>query len=321
MVILLTTPLGVYRFDTNGSLLNRLALGRREYGGLTWDRERVYLSHSNIDNAALQNERDYRAANIGVVRGHSPEGVSVVATGISQPHQILADSRGRLLVANTGLNRIDVVNLDDGQTRPIYLNDTTCDMVGVEKLGDHFNGFFEHGDTLFVVAHNNGRKSKVWELDAESFDVLQVHDTEAEWAHNCWVCEHGLVICDSKYGSLYDVRTGESLWKADTPNITRGLAATESYIFVGRSEFGDRLSRKYSEGGFWVVDRKTLKTVDKFFFPGTGCTLDVRLLDEPDHCHQAPPLDPEMADTIRESPLAAMVADRYQALRYRWFNR
>jgi len=317
---MLTMPLGVYRFDTDGGCITRLALGLHEYGGLTWDRECIYLSHSNIDNASLKNEQDYRKANVGIIRAHCNKGVKVVATGICQPHQILADSRGRLLVANTGLNRIDVIDLANGNIKSIYLNGVTCDMSGDEKIGDHFNGFFEYGETLFVVAHNNDRKSKVWELNAESFEVQQIHDTEAEWAHNCWVCEHGLVICDSKNGSLYEVHTGETLWKADIPIITRGLAATDDYIFVGSSEFGNRHSRKYSEGGVWVVDRKTLQTVDRFIFPGTGCTVEVRLLDEYDHCHQGPVMSPGFSDIIKESYLSKIVEDKYKALRYRWLR-
>ncbi len=321
MIVLLTMPLGIYYFDTESTNINRLTLGLPEYGGLTWNGECIYLSHSNIDNASLKNEKDYRNANVGIVRAYSCDKIKTVSTGLSQPHQILSDSRGRLLIANTGLNRIDVVSLTDNITKSVYLNECTCDMIGDERIGDHFNGFFEYGDTLFVVAHNNGRKSNVWELDVESFEVKKIHETKAEWAHNCWVCEHGIVICDSKNGSIYDVITGETLWRADSPCITRGLAATDEYIFVGHSEFGDRLSRRYSKGGFWVIDRKSLQTIDKFLFPGTGCTIEVRLLDVHDYCHKAPLLNIEVLDFISEISITKIMLDRYKALNYKLFKR
>lgn len=317
MIILLTTPLGLHRFDTDTGRLTSLALGRSEYGGLTWDGTHVYLGHSNIDNASLRTEADYRGATVGEVRGYGPDGAIRVAGGLSQPHQILADRRGRLLIANTGLNRIDAVTLATGERRNVYLNDVTCDVIDTEKAGDHFNGFFEHKDALLVVAHNNGRPSSVWELDAETLGVVRVHETKAEWAHNCWACEHGMVICDSKNGSLYEVHSGEMLWKADEPIITRGLAATDDYIFVGRSEFGNRISRKFSAGGFWVVDRKTLKTVDKYVFPHTGCTIEVRPLDVFDHCHQAPPREGEVVRQLVERPISKRVMARLRLLRFR----
>lgn len=291
MVLIFSTPLALYSYDLIHAKLETLAVAQREFFGITWDKECIFLSHSNIDNASLKTETHYRSSGQGYVRGYFDNGSTIITSGLSMPHQILSDSRGRLLATNTGFNSITVIDLSKREESTHTLNEIDCDVIGDEKRGNHFNSFFEHNDFLYVVAHNNSRKSAVYELDLSSLTISKVYETQAEWAHNIWICEHGMIICDSKNGSLYEVYSGETLWKAeDHPIITRGIASTEDYLFIGRSEYGDRLSRRWSNGGFWIVDRKSLKTIETVKLPSTGCINEMRLVDVTDYCHNAPVL-------------------------------
>jgi len=305
MHLILSTPLSIYLYDLTKARLKILATGMGEYSGISWDNSAIYLAHSNIDNTSLKTEHDYRNSNKAYIRSYSSKGGDIVTNSLSMPHQILIDSRGRLLVTNTGHNNCIVVKeLADGEQYMCRLNEIDCEVIGDKKVGNHFNSLYEHNSSLFVVAHNNSRNSSVWELDMNSLNVIKTYDTKAEWAHNVWICEHGMIICNSKSGSLYDVYSGETLWTADEPRvITRGLAANKDYIFIGRSEYGNRLSRKWSDGGFWILDRKTLKTVERVKLHRTGCINELRIFNSEDECHKAPLLDPEMIKYFTHVPM------------------
>jgi hypothetical protein len=73
--------------------------------------------------------------------------------------------------------------------------------------------------------------------------------------------------------------------------ITRGLAVNDEHLLIGRSEPSGRHGRLVSDGGLWMVDRKTLVTVEQFRFPGRGCVNEIRLLDGTDECHNGEPFD------------------------------
>jgi hypothetical protein len=69
------------------------------------------------------------------------------------------------------------------------------------------------------------------------------------------------------------------------------LAVNADYLFVGRSEYGDRGDRTVNDGGLWVIDRTTLTTIEQVRFPGSGCVNEIRLLDGPDECHNGEQFD------------------------------
>jgi glycosyltransferase involved in cell wall biosynthesis len=66
--------------------------------------------------------------------------------------------------------------------------------------------------------------------------------------------------------------------------LTRGLAATADYIVVGRSMLSPRASRADSDGGLWLLDRRTLATLEKVVLEGSGAVREVRILDRVDEC-------------------------------------
>ncbi|OGW56189.1 MAG: hypothetical protein A3D21_03720 [Nitrospirae bacterium RIFCSPHIGHO2_02_FULL_42_12] len=319
MHLILSTPLSIYLYDLTKARLSTLTTGMGEYSGISWDNSAIYLAHSNIDNASLKTEQDYRNSNKGYVRSYSNNGHFIISNGLSMPHQILSDSLGRLLITNTGHNCILVTEIEKKKQSVCKLNDIDCEVINGIKVGDHFNSLYELNDSLYIVAHNNNRKSVIWELDLSSLKVKKTYDTQAEWAHNIFICEHGMIICDSRNGSLYEIISGETVWKADEPFvITRGLAANDDYIFVGRSEYGNRLSRRWSDGGFWILDRKTLKTLNLVKFKKTGCVNELRLINSKDDCHNAPLIGMEEIKHIISIPPFNNMRKKFGYLNYKF---
>ena len=319
MHLIFSTPLSLYLYDLTKARLSTLTTGMGEYSGISWDNSAIYLAHSNIDNASLKTEQDYRNSNKGYVRSYSNNGHFIISNGLSMPHQILSDSLGRLLITNTGHNCILVTEIEKKKQSVCKLNDIDCEVINGIKVGDHFNSLYELNDSLYIVAHNNNRKSVIWELDLSSLKVKKTYDTQAEWAHNIFICEHGMIICDSRNGSLYEIISGETVWKADEPFvITRGLAANDDYIFVGRSEYGNRLSRRWSDGGFWILDRKTLKTLNLVKFKKTGCVNELRLINSKDDCHNAPLIGMEEIKHIISIPPFNNMRKKFGYLNYKF---
>lgn len=168
-----------------------------------------------------------------------------------------------------------------------------------DQLGHHFNSVHRSGARIWVVAHNHDRPSEVWELAWPELEVVAIHRTRAAWAHNLWIGEHGLVICDSRFGRLQEALSGATLWAAGEDEVvTRGLAVNEAHVFVGRSEFGSRGDRRTSTGGVWILDRHTLQTLELIRFDGSGAVNEIRLIEGSDECHNGEPFDDALLGSI-----------------------
>jgi hypothetical protein len=148
----------------------------------------------------------------------------------------------------------------------------------------------EHNGSYWAVAHNNNRQSELWQLSLDDLTLVERHVMPANWAHNVLFAENSVLVCDSKNGTLIDQVSGEVVWEAGEPNvITRGLAATETHLYIGRSEYGNRYSRRFSNGGYWIVNRKTMRTENRVLLKGTGCVNELRLIGVTDEAHKFAP--------------------------------
>lgn len=321
MYLIIATPLSLYLYNTNSGKLETLRYGNGEYYGISWDGKSIYISSSNLDSAGLKTEEEYRKAGVGYILSIRKSGTEVLVSGIAQSHQLTVDGQGLVCVTNTGFNHIIIVEPETGQKKTIMLSDIDCEVIGTQKVGNHFNSIFEGDKYYFILAHNNGRKSAVYELDKTTFELVNIYKTNAEWAHNIWICEFGMVICNSRDGSLYEVYSGKTIWQSDENRIiTRGIAANEDYIFVGRSEFGNRFTRRYSNGGFYIIDRKTLKTIEVVKFPKTGCTNEIRIFGSHDCCHPVPIMDSTCLNWIRNSNFLTRWHREFTIDKYRYRN-
>jgi len=246
MQLLVSTPLQLLVVDVNTGQSSTLRTGDGYYFGITHKNGTVVLSHS-----------------AGHLNYYSDGKIKTTVTHLIQPHQI-EWVEDKILVTNTGKNCISVFDEDGILCRDVYLNEIKWDDKDKGRLGNHFNSVHRDGDRIYLVAHNYDKPSDVWELTWPDLEIVETKVTQAAWAHNVWIGEHGMVICNSKHGTLYEVQSGEIIWDSGEKGImTRGLAVTDDYLFVGRSMYSERKTRAWKTGGLWIIDRKTLKTIEK----------------------------------------------------------
>lgn len=276
-----------------------LRSGDGEYYGLTWTRDAIFVGHSRINNEDLLTNADLRAAGRGEVLGYADNQVlAATPRRLLLAHQIEWSS-DRLLVMDTGRERLSTYAANGSLMQDTHLGEHGWALDPDGHRGHHFNSVHRNGDRVWVVAHNYNYPSEIWELTWPTLELVEIHATGAAWAHNVWDGDLGFVTCDSRFGRLHEVRTGETIWTADEDEvITRGLAVGSDYLFIGRSEYGGRGERLVNTGGLWIVDRETLATVERLRFPGIGCVNEIRLIDGPDECHNGEPFDDRLLATL-----------------------
>ena len=283
MPLLVSTPLQIFLVEENLSQVSILRSGDGYYFGITQKNDTVVISHSG---GFLQ----YFRKNFQTAR---------TSRHLHQPHQI-EWAEDKILVTNTGRNCLSVYDENGGLERDVYLNEIRWDDKNLNRKGNHFNSVHKHGEKVFVVAHNYERPSEIWELNWPDLEVENIQVCDAGWAHNIWISDHGKVICDSKNNRLYNASKNETFWQSiEAGTLTRGLAVSDKYIFVGYSSFSERHDRFWKTGGLWIIDRNTQKTIKQIPIPGSGDINEIRLLDEADEAHNGCILKSEYLESIK----------------------
>lgn len=281
MLLLVSTPLQIFLIDTISGEVSTLRAGDGYYYGISSSKDSIVLTHFG-----------------GYLKYYHGEDQLKSVDYLEDPHQV-EWVENSLLVANSGRNCVSVFDPQGNFCQDIFLNQIRVDDKK-NRSGNHFNSVHKTAERLFVVAHNYEKPSEVYELNWPELQVVKIWPTQATWAHNIWASEIGLVICNTKNGSLYEVTSGETIWLAeDKSALTRGLAVHQDYIFIGRSTLSTRKQRYWTSGGVWIVDRKTLKTIDKIILPGSGEVREIRLVGVPDECHNSTIITPSMVASIK----------------------
>jgi len=263
------------------------APGKPEFYGISATPESVIFGNSRIDTAALTDHDAFRQSPRGHLAIRQASGLTRSAAELLQPHQIECHGN-HVICANSGLNCITVF-APDLTVRHHHPVQAHFDILPGGRKGNHFNSVHVSGEIVHVLAHNYDRLSTIWLFTWPEFQLINVLATGAEWAHNVMVSGDDWWICNSRAGALYSVREKRDIWKLEDEGdgvfITRGLAATESLLFVGLTTVAPRWDRKTCDAGLCVLDRQSLRVIHRFRFPGIGGIHEVRLLDQPDACH------------------------------------
>jgi hypothetical protein len=269
MQLLISTPLHLFLLDPATGQISCLRSGDGYYYGITAKEGTVVLTHTG---GYLQYFHDQAKPQITI-------------KNLVQPHQVEWIDEN-VIVANTGRNCLSVFDEKGNFIKDIYLNSIREDDKEKNRQGNHFNSVHREGNRIYVVAHNYERPSEVWTLTWPGLDVIGSQGTGAEWAHNIWIGEWGMVICDSKNGSLNEVISGRTIWESkEKPVMARGLAVSKDHIFIGCSSINPRLERYWKDAAIWILDRTTLQPVEKLILPGGGDIHEIRLVGVPDACH------------------------------------
>lgn len=311
--LLLSTPHGVWLFDSATESLRSVHRGRSEYYGISWNTNGIVLSHSLVDNTLPWGAGErYRDERFGVCVEYGDTGERSSPRVLLHPHQIECVGN-RVLAANTGRNAIVLWHPASGGVGNTFLVSSQWDGIEPGSISLHVNSVHVQDDLLYAVAHNGNLLSAVWVYHWPRMELHTVFATRTRWAHNAWHSAHlaGLLICDSKGGALHSVDYDERVWATTTPaTLTRGLAATESVVIVGLSEFTSRAERATSDGGLAILDRATLRTLVEYWFEGIGNVHEVRVISEQDACHTSVP-----PETAASAWIASQVAASEHTIR------
>ena len=176
--------------------------GRTEYYGISWfpDGRSLVLSHSGLDNTSLVDLESYALSETGTLS----HGSLVTSPFLSQPHQILCASDGRVVCTNTGRNAIIVVDLDQpGCFQEARLSEARWDRFVGTAVGDHLNSVFERDGELHVMAHRFDRGSVVAVFAYPELAIRSITPIKGRTElHNIWLTADGRAItCHSERGA------------------------------------------------------------------------------------------------------------------------
>jgi hypothetical protein len=282
MQLLVSTPLQILLVDTDSGQTSTVRAGDGYYYGISCNEETLALTHFT-----------------GYLGFYSNNKITQSVDHLDDPHQVEWVGDDCLLVANSGRNCVSVFDSQGKLQQDVFLNDIRIDDKN-NRRGNHFNSVHKVGDRVFVVAHNYEKPSELWELSWPDLQVEKVWPSSATWAHNVWFSEIGLVTCNTKGGSLFDIYTQKNIWKSDDELVlTRGLAVHKDHIFVGCSTFTPRKHRYWTTSSICILDRNTLQTIDKIMLPGSGEIREIRIVGYHDECHNQQIIKGSMIDQIK----------------------
>jgi hypothetical protein len=260
---------------------------RGEYYGISWfaGSEDLILSHSLLDNGSLVDLATYVQSEIGILSA----GARQTQGFLSQPHQIVCGSDGRVICTNTGRNAVSVLDLK----RPDIVQEARISAARWDRLdsksviGDHLNSVFEKNGILYVLAHGWTKGAALATFSYPEMELLGVEPIKNRTGlHNIWVTDEGQrIACNSDAGSLIELNSNVTLWQSGYPVYLRGIAATSDFVLVGESQKSTRDLRRESMSGLWLLDRKTWQPMDYFFIGPYGGIHDVRLVNVRDEAH------------------------------------
>lgn len=300
MLAAVTTPHFLLTVDMATHTVAVLEAHRREYYGISWqpDGHDLILSHSGLDNTALNDLTAYAQSEVGWVSVGALDGTG----SLSAPHQILVGSDGRIICTNTGRNSLLVLNPDaPGHFQEARLHPHRWDRLAPDQLtGLHINSLFERNGVLHVLAHGFQSGSRLIRLTYPQ--LTRIDDTPITGftgMHNYCLYEGGeAVACASPQAMLIDPHTGRCLWASGCCGYLRGLAIGPSHLIVGESPSCTRAERATARSHIWVIDRHTWRAVDAIELGPYGVIHDIRLLDVTDEAHHGHPF--QAIGSIRE---------------------
>lgn len=288
MKCLVACPHRLLLVDLDSGKIGVVEAHRQEYYGISWTRDgqRLCLSHSGLDNAALGTMESYLDAE----QGWLSLGGQSSPRCLAGPHQVLCLD-GQVVATNTGRNCLTVFQPDNLFYQNRWLDRVRWDRKGRQhNCGSHFNSLFFRDDCLYILAHNFDKGSYVLVLSWPDLQVLDRIDTGAQHSHNLWPWPGGeILLCNSTSGSLLEARSGHVFWQMDGV-LTRGLACSGRHVLIAGSAITTVAERPVSDSCIFIVDRRDWKLLDVFHLPGAGVIHEIRIIDRADECHHGQPL-------------------------------
>ncbi len=146
---------------------------------------------------------------------------------------------------------------------------------------NHFNSIYKYGDTIYLVAHNEtrktGRSSEIFLLDKD-FQVKDIRRIDGSNCHNFYKDERLEIIGLSLEGAVQS----NGMQVLQVGKFLRGISISDDYYVFGGSDIElDREKRGQTQGTIYVTDRGfnillTVKLSDTQI-------QEIRRVDRPDY--------------------------------------
>lgn len=241
--------------------------------GITWDDAgHIYVAESGIPYG--------RRGRVGIYDRKFKYLGEIAALGdLVTPHQMFWWD-GMLYIANSGRNRLDTYDT---------ANHTTDTVEWLEASGDvdHVNSVWCDNYRFYVVEHRRKQQPKrirVFDLQWNVADTIEIPDVEG--LHNVYMKGGRLVTL--AHNAILRVYLGtshrERVNAFAVKGYLRGLAHTPLHWYVGQSQVRRRGERGKGPCQFHILNRDfgLVKTVQ---LEDTGGITEIRVVDEPDLCH------------------------------------
>ncbi len=262
---------------------------RGNYYGISWwaDSDYPVLIHDPMRGESIEKVSDlYRTEQsyISVSNKLSPK-------FLTEPHQLVCAPNGWVIIADTGRNRIVLYNPTNDFYKTIKISDPEWDRLGPgDTRGDHVNSVYVKHGKLYALAHGFEKTAYLLEYSFPEGELLNKRAIKYRTGlHNLWLDDaNRMFACHSAAGEIIELNTNEVIWRGSA-FYSRGLSVTKDIIIVGDSERALRKDRDHLQSGLWIIDRKSLQTLDFIPLGSYGSLLEVRVLDEPDEAHHGIP--------------------------------
>jgi len=150
-----------------------------------------------------------------------------------------------LFITDSRNNRLIVLN--NHRKHIIYPNGKLINGVDSNNYA-HFNSVFINKDYIYLMAHNHttktGRKSSIYKLDRNTYQIVSIYNTPATDAHDLIVSDGKYIYCDSSNGHL--MVNDKSVLHLQN-YFLRGIGYNEENILIGLSEIAPREDRNHAK--------------------------------------------------------------------------
>jgi hypothetical protein len=162
------------------------------------------------------------------------------------------------------------------------------DRLSYHEDVSHYNSILFHKNNLYLTAHNHG---------TSFIDVFDQNLNKKRTIHGIGVQAHNVLVddvvwwVDSMGRKAIVSEDGKVIKIGEEGEFIRGLAGTKDYFFTSKFMYSKkREGRKVGDAEITIVQRSSMRIIDKITIKNSGNINDLRIMDVPDLGHNVPPI-------------------------------
>lgn len=162
------------------------------------------------------------------------------------------------------------------------------DRLTYQEDACHYNSILFHKNNLYLMAHNHGTSFiEVFDQQLKKKRTINGIGTQA---HNILV-DDVVWWVDSLGRKAIVGEDGQIATIGKDGDFIRGLAGTKDYFFTSKFNYATkRENRRIGDAELVVVQRNSMRVIDRIKIEGVGNINDLRIMDVPDLGHNVLPI-------------------------------